>query len=142
MAFFRHGVVPKLETVPENPEKAQAEAPGTPLSQPSGIRHLRHRLGEGRGGLTRGVLQTRGCSKTRNSARGSRESAGRGPKAVPKNNPLKPELPEQQVVSSMYVLIYREAPVTYCEDVALEDAWHEEVGIVGSNHTMASRLDQ
>ena len=37
------------------------------------------------------------------------------------------------------VLICREAPVTYREDVALEDAWHEEVGTVYLNHTMVSR---
>ena len=35
---------------------------------------------------------------------------------------------------------YREAPVTYREDVALEGAWHKEVEKVGLNHTMISRL--
>ena len=40
------------------------------------------------------------------------------------------------------VLICREAPVTYREDVELKDAWHEEVGTVGLNHTMVSRLAQ
>ena len=40
------------------------------------------------------------------------------------------------------VLICREAPVTYREDMALESAWHEEVGTVGLNHTMVSRLNK
>ena len=40
------------------------------------------------------------------------------------------------------VLICREAPVTYRENVALADAWHEEVGTVGLNHTMVSILAQ
>ena len=39
-------------------------------------------------------------------------------------------------------LICREAPVTYHEYVTLDDAWDEEVGTVGLNHTMVSRLAQ
>ena len=41
------------------------------------------------------------------------------------------------------VLICRETPVTYREDVALEDAWHEEAGTAGLNYTTTvSRLAQ
>ena len=42
----------------------------------------------------------------------------------------------------IYVLICREAPVTYRKDVALEGAWHEEVGTTDLNHTIVSRLAQ
>ena len=38
------------------------------------------------------------------------------------------------------LLTCREAPVTYHEDVALEDTWHENVGTLGLNLTMVSRL--
>ena len=40
------------------------------------------------------------------------------------------------------VAICREHPITYREDMALEYVWHKEVGTVGLNHTMASRLGQ
>ena len=40
------------------------------------------------------------------------------------------------------VAIRREHPITYREDMALEYVWHKEVGTVGLNHTMASRLGQ
>ena len=40
------------------------------------------------------------------------------------------------------VLICREAAVTYNKDVALKGAWHEEVGTMGLNHTIVSRLAQ
>ena len=40
------------------------------------------------------------------------------------------------------MLICREASVTYREYVALEDAWHEEVEIVGLKRIMVSRLAQ
>ena len=39
-------------------------------------------------------------------------------------------------------MVCREAPVTYRDDVALEDAWYKEVRTVGLNHTMVSRLAQ
>ena len=39
-------------------------------------------------------------------------------------------------------MICHEAPVTYRDDVALEDNWHEEVGTVGLNHNTISRLAQ
>ena len=32
--------------------------------------------------------------------------------------------------------------VTYREDVAQDDAWHEEVGTLDLNHTMVPRLAQ
>ena len=34
--------------------------------------------------------------------------------------------------------IYRETPESYRKDVALENAWHEEVWTVGLHHTMVS----
>ena len=47
-------------------------------------------------------------------------------------------------VSLRNVLICCEAPVpvTCRQDVALEDGWHEEVGTVGLNHIVVSRLAQ
>ena len=38
------------------------------------------------------------------------------------------------------VPIYHEAPITYRNNVALEDAWHEKVGRVGLNHPIVPRL--
>ena len=40
------------------------------------------------------------------------------------------------------MLICRKDPVDYREDVARKNAWHEEVGTVGLNHAMVSRLTQ
>ena len=39
-------------------------------------------------------------------------------------------------------LICREALVIYMDNMALDDAWHEEVRTMGLNHTMVSRLAQ